>query len=99
MQLNVIATDMQDTATKRGSAYYRLPRGLEIVMQRMGDQQWRLAVARRDTTPSADEITIVREAFKVPAGTEETTAKKERKHPKTNLPIHYNVVEMFWQER
>ncbi len=99
MKLTAIATDMTEKAEVKGSAYAKLPRGLEIVMQRMGDQQWRLAVARQDTMPSADEITIVRDAFNVPAGTEETPGVKTRKSPKTNLPVTYNVVEMTWQER
>jgi hypothetical protein len=99
MKLTAIATDMTEKATEKGSAYSKLPRGLELVMQRMSDQQWRLAVARQDTTPSAEEIAIVRDAFNVPAGTEETPAVKTRQHPKTRLPVTYNVIEMFWQER
>jgi hypothetical protein len=98
MKLTAIATDMTEKATLKGSAYTALPRGLELVMQRNEEHYWRLAVARRDTTPSLEEIEIVRDAFNVPAGTEETTEIKKRLHPKTNMPITYHVVEMKWYE-
>lgn len=98
MKLTAIANDMTTTATAKGSAYSKLPRGLEIVVQRTGEQRWRLAVARRDTFPSLDEVTIVREAFAVPPGAEEATAVKHRMHPKTRQPITYHVVEMSWYE-
>jgi hypothetical protein len=98
MQLTAIAEDMTKTAKTKGHAYVILPRGLELVMQRNEEHYLRLAVARRDTTPSLDEIEIVRDAFKVPAGTEETIETKQRLHPKTKAPITYHVVEMKWYE-
>ena len=69
----------------------RLPRGLEIVLQRKGER-WRLALARPDVWPSDDEIANCLRAFKLLDLVEE----QHRLPAKGRQP--YYVVEMCWRE-
>lgn len=99
-----IATSMRSSviSSQRG-AHHRLPRGLEIVMQRhvesSGAMRWRLALGRQDVAPSDEEIAICRNAFGVPEGTEHTAAQtKNRPSKKTGKLITWHIVEMYWYE-
>lgn len=101
--LKSIAANMRShvTNSQRG-AHQRLPRGLELVMQRhvedSGAVRWRLALGRTDVVPSEEEIRICSEAFGVPAGTEHTVRTTERKNPKTGSINTWYVAEMYWYE-
>jgi len=85
-------------------SHQRLPRGLEIVMQRAiepsGAIRWRLALGRQDVAPSEDEIAICRRAFGVPEGTEHAAVQsKSRTNPKTKVVSTWYVVDMYWYEK
>lgn len=77
----------------------KLSRGLEWVVERRGNQTWRLAMAREDTFPGGIEVTILRNAFDVPISVDESRATKTRTHPKTGREITYYVVEVEWTDR
>ncbi len=100
-KLEQIAGDMRqmlEANEKMHFVHQRLARGLELVLERRGEQQWRLALGRQDVEPSVDEIEICREAFRVPAAAEPNAVTKQRKSPKTNLPVVYHVTELTWRE-
>ena len=67
--------------------------GARLVLQRNGDS-WRLAVGVEFGQPQ--EIELLREAFRVPEGTEQKAAVREWTHPKTLRRIKWNVIEMRW---
>jgi predicted secreted protein len=101
--LDAIAHSMREMV-EAGAAYahYRLPRGLELVLQRKpeptGAIRWRLALGRSDVQRSADEITICQRAFAVPHSTEHTLIAKTRTNTKTGLPATWWIAEMYWYE-
>lgn len=93
--LRQIADEMKQLviAGKMNWVHQRLPRGLEIVLQRTG-HRWRLAVARTDTYPSEIEINIVRAAFGVPGPTETTQSTVQRTGKSGS--ITYHKIECDW---
>lgn len=77
----------------------KLKGGLEIVLQRT-DDQWRLALARRETWPSENEVLVCARAFQVPdpENVDPTPHRRPRKVSRTRAEAWY-VVEIFWRER
>ena len=104
--LEAIATNMRSHVVDAGAMYshQRLPRGLEIVLQRHiesnGAVRWRLALGRPDVAPSEEEIAICRKAFGVPEGTEHAAVQsKSRVSKKTGIVSTWYIVEMYWYEK
>jgi len=96
---------MRSHVVNAGAMYshQRLPRGLEIVLQRStepsGALRWRLALGRTDVAPSEDEIAICRKAFGVPEGTDHAEVKsKSRINKKSKIVTNWHIVEMYWYE-
>jgi hypothetical protein len=77
----------------------KLANGLDIILQRVDEHQWRLAMARESVYPSDIEVEIVRSTFDVPEAAEEARSEKTYTHPKTHRLINYRRVEITWQER
>jgi hypothetical protein len=77
---------------------FKLVNGLDIILHRVTETQWRLALAREGAYPSEVEVELVRNAFDVPAAAEEARSDKSHTHPKTKRQIVYNRVEITWQE-
>lgn len=77
----------------------KLEKGLDIILHRLDEHQWRLALAREDVYPSDMEVEIVRAAFDVPEAADESRSDKQYTHPKTKRTINYRRVEVTWQER
>jgi hypothetical protein len=77
----------------------KLEGGLDMILQRVDDHQWRLALAREGVYPSDVEVELLRTAFDVPEAAEEARSQKSHTHPKTKREITYNRVELTWQER
>jgi hypothetical protein len=103
--LESIAATMRSHVVNAGAMYshQRLPRGLEIVLQRHiesnGAMRWRLALGRTDVAPSEDEIAICRKAFGVPIGTEHSAVQsKSRYSKKSGIVSNWHIVEMYWYE-
>ncbi len=66
-----LAGEMRQLLAARGLRFVhrRLPAaGLELVLERRADERLRLAVARTDRAPSADELAAIGEAFGAPDG-------------------------------
>lgn len=101
--LDAIAHSMRELV-EAGAAYahYRLPHGLELVLQRRheptGATRWRLALGRPGVQPSADEIAICQRAFGVPDSTEHTLIEKTRTNSKTGVTTTWWIAEMYWYE-
>lgn len=72
--------------------------GLEIVLQRRNDGQWRLAIARQGVDPHDGEMEICRRFFQVPDAAEPARTIRASKHPKTGRQITYHVIEVVWVE-
>ena len=104
-KLDAIADRMRSHITSTGAMYshQRLEHGLEIVLQRHvesnGAMRWRLALGRVDVAPSEDEITICRNAFGVPVGTEHSEVKSKSRTGKTGIVSNWHIVEMYWYEK
>jgi hypothetical protein len=85
-----------------GHRHARLPQGLEIVMQRAPEscsrRRWRLAIAREQHFPSADEADACCLAFKVPSSATQRRMVRTRLHPRSGRRIRYHVIEFTWQE-
>lgn len=102
-ELQKLAGNMR-TLVAAGARYMhtQIGNGLEAVLQRRveltGAERWRLALGRRSTAPSDDEIANCREAFGVPAGTEHEVKTKQRTG-KTGIVSTWYVVEMYWFEK
>lgn len=94
--LAVIARELRDRAAVKPT-HAKLPRGLEIVMERR-DGRWRLALGRERVSPSDEEVEICRRTFNVPEGADEWRRTKTSTHPKTNRERTYVIVEFFWRE-
>lgn len=75
----------------------KLPNGLEIVLQKTGNQR-RLALAREDVNPSQHEVSQCYSAFAVPEGTEVSYIKRASYHGKMGRQKLYHVAEMEWIE-
>jgi hypothetical protein len=100
-KLVTIAADMRQFIERSGARWVhrRLSHGLEMVLQN-DERQWRLALARNDVPPSAEEIAICQKAFNVPAGTEATLIVKERQLKKGPAKVEQvHVAEMYWTEQ
>ncbi len=66
----------------------------EVVLERRDDARLRLAVARADRAPAADELTVLGDAFGVPAGCEWGGGKRQAINGRSLF-----VCEVFWLER
>jgi hypothetical protein len=102
-QLESTAATMRQALTNGARAAHKpLPRGLNIVMQRIHEEsgavRMRLALGRNDVHPSDDDIAACREAFGVPVGTEYETKVVSSFSKKTRSPLTWHVVEMCWYE-
>lgn len=104
-ELTAIAAKMRSHVVDACAMYShtRLPRGLEIVLQRnieaTGAVRWRLALGRQDVAPSEDEIANCRSAFGVPVGTEHAAVpSRVRVSKKTGIVSSWHIVEMYWYE-
>ena len=97
--LSVMADEMRSAvlAQQPPMAVWRpLQRGLILVLERT-DQEWRLALGRKDVYPSEQEIAICQGAFTVPVGTQVAKRTQQRLNSQRKLVTFY-VVEMFWRE-
>lgn len=99
-RLAAIATTMYSNVTAPGKwDRAKLQNGLDIILHRVDDHRWRLAMAREGVYPSDAEVKIVRSLFDIPAAAEEARSEKAHRHPKTGRTITYRRVEITWQER
>lgn len=91
------ASQMRRILTGSNARYChrRLHQGLELVLERR-EQNYRLALGRRDRPPSDDEIELCRRAFRAPTDAEPKHIIKIRSG-KTG-PCIYHVAELFWIE-
>lgn len=100
-KLDTLAREMRQvlTHTQARWVHRKLSKGLEIVLQKT-DDQWRLALARRETWPSDNEVLVCAKAFQVPdaENVDPTPHRRPRKVSKTREEAWY-VVEIFWRER
>lgn len=98
-KLNTIAEEIRQSLERKptGAVSKPLARGLTIVMQRF-EGNWRLALGREGVDPSAMEVEICKDAFKVPEGAWEERLTKAYIHPKTHRTINYHVVNFKWVE-
>lgn len=98
-RLAAIADKMRRNTVQPGQ-YDRakLVNGLDIILHHVGEQRWRLAMAREDAYPSDVEVRIVREVFQAPESADESRSEKQHTHPKTNRQITYRRVEITWKE-
>lgn len=87
------------THTQARWVHRKLKGGLELVLQRT-DDQWRLALARRETWPSDNEVLVCAKAFGVPApeDVDPKPSRKARRVSRTTSEAWY-VMEIFWRER
>ena len=99
-KLAAIATTMYSKAVRPGDwDRTKLANGLDIILHRVDDTRWRLALARVGVYPSDMEVEIIRDTFDVPDAAEEARSEKQHTHPKTGRTITYRRVEITWQER
>lgn len=74
----------------------RLPAlGLELVLERQTDERLRLAMARADRAPSAEELGAVGNAFGAPEGCEWGSVVRRQMRGRAML----FVCEVVWRER
>lgn len=95
----VAATMYSNVVQPRAWDRTKLANGLDIILHRVDDTRWRLAVARESVYPSPAEVEIIRDTFDVPDAAEESRSEKLHRHPKTHREITYRRVEITWQER
>jgi len=99
-KLAAVATNMYSLVTDPGQwTRTKLANGLDIILHRVDDHRWRLALARESVYPSDSEVAIIRDTFDVPEAAEEARSEKQHRHPKTHREINYRRVEITWQER
>lgn len=99
-KLAAIATQMYSNVVRPHDwDRFKLQNGLDIILHRVDETRWRLAVARESVYPSESEVAIIRDTFDVPDAAEESRSEKQHRHPKTNREITYRRVEITWQER
>jgi hypothetical protein len=99
-KLDQIAATMYSDVTAPGAwTRTKLAHGLDIILQRVDEHHWRLALAREGIYPSDTEIAICRESFDVPPAAEESRKQKVHHHPKTKRTIVYHVAELTWIEQ
>lgn len=98
--LTTVAEDLRTlVGAQPGWAQSSLPRGTRIVYQRTENGTTRLALAREDAYPDADELDHVRSAFRIPFGTEPEYAQHRSISPKTQRPVVFYRVQFKWMER
>lgn len=98
--LTTVATDLRTlVGAQPGWAQSSLPRGTRIIYQRTEEGLTRLAVAREDAYPDADELDRLRAAFAIPASIEPDYSEVRSLNPKTKRPINYYRVQFKWMER
>lgn len=98
--MTTVATDLRAlVGAQPGWAQSSLPRGTRIIYQRTEDGLTRLAVAREDAYPDADEIDRLRAAFAIPAGIDPEHSEVRSVNRKTNRPVIYYRVQFKWRER
>ena len=73
--------------------YRRLDLGTEVVLERSEDERLRLAVARADRAPAAEELATIGDAFGVPAGCEWGGGVRQAMNGRSLF-----VCEVFWRE-
>lgn len=73
--------------------YRRLDLGTEVVLERREDERLRLAVARADRAPAAEELATIGDAFGVPAGCEWGGGVRQAMNGRSLF-----VCEVFWRE-
>lgn len=97
-KLDAIADDMRTTLERTGARFvhYRLPRGLELVLERASERRLRLALGRIDTPPSDTEIALCQNAFAAPPDAEPVRLTKTRRGKAG--PLTYHVAEIIWSE-
>lgn len=99
-QLTTIATGLRSlVGAQPGWAQSSLPRGTRLIYQRTEDGLTRLAVAREDAYPDADELDRLRAAFAIPASIEPEYSEVSSINPKTKRPVLYYRVQFKWMER
>jgi hypothetical protein len=88
--LYLIAAEMYRNAVelRQGWCNRILKNGLQMVLQRLDDNQWRLAIARSKVYPSDTEAAICAKAFDVPAGSEPVKVVRSERY----------VIEWSWRE-
>jgi len=100
VKLEALAGEMrrQLSSKARGWLHQALMRGLHVVLERR-DAEWRLALGRERVFPSAQEVEICMDAFKVPLGTEQVRVEPERRQAQSARRYQgYFVVELRWRE-
>ena len=95
----VAATMYSNVVRPRDWDRTKLQNGLDIILHRVDETRWRLALARESVYPSESEVAIIRDTFDVPDAAEESRSEKQHTHPKTHREITYRRVEITWQER
>lgn len=95
----IAATMYSNVVRPRDWDRTKLANGLDIILHRVDEHRWRLALAREGVYPSDIEVSIVRGCFDVPEAAEEERSEKQHRHPKTGREINYRRVEITWQER
>ena len=71
----------------------RLDAGTEVVLERCDDARRRLAVARADRAPAAEELATIGDAFQVPDGCEWGGSRRETVNGRSLF-----VCEVFWRQ-
>lgn len=102
-KLKKIAEDMRrhvDSVIEPRHAWekYELSRGLELLLQRVDHDRYRLAVRRENVVPSEHELEIVATVFGVPAGSDWQYRERAETHPFTHHTTRYMIAEVFWTE-
>lgn len=99
-KLDQIAATMYADVDRPGKwTRTKLAHGLDMILHRVDEHRWRLALAREGIYPSDTEIAICRESFDVPPAAEEKRTQKVHHHPKTKRTIVYHVAELTWIEQ
>lgn len=88
--LDLIAAEMYSRTYElsQGWCYRPLHNGLRMVLQRLDDNQWRLAIARHKVYPSDTEAAICGRVFGVPVGSEPEKVQRSGVY----------VIEWKWRE-
>lgn len=87
------------THTQARWVHRKLSHGLEIVLQRT-DDQWRLALARRETWPSENEMLTCARAFQVPDADDlDPTPHRKPRQVGLKRAEAWHVLEIYWTER
>ena len=94
----IAATMYSNVVRPRAWDRTKLANGLDIILHRVDETRWRLAVARESVYPSPAEVEIIRDTFDVPDAAAEARSEKQYQHPKTQRTITYRRVEITWQE-